>query len=132
GANRRPALLADLRTPQSETDHDVVTLDFEVPNLPHPNARDLYVVTWVDATRIFELRVIGRRREKHWDACQTLSHPDHEQQDDDTHQPVADPVRTLQRPHCGVHLPVGCVVTRTVRTGPPGCKPFSFNVMSHA
>ena len=53
-------------------------------------------------------------------------------QDDDAHQPVSNAVRTLECPHCGVHLPEGWLKSLTVRTGPPGCKPLSFNEISQA
>ncbi len=53
-------------------------------------------------------------------------------QDKDAHQAVVDPVRPLQRSHCGVHLPEGWLtVACTVRIGPPGCSPFILIVMSH-
>ena len=46
--------------------------------------------------------------------------------------PLRTRLRTFEDSHCGVHLPVGCDHTLTVRTGPPGCRPLSFSEMSHA
>ena len=45
------------------------------------------------------------------------------------------PLRTRfdpQSSHFGVHLPDGWLESLTVRTGPPGWRPFSFSEMSQA
>ena len=130
-ADRRAAVSADLRTAQREADDDPIALDLGLEHLADVDAGDAHLVPGSDAAGIAELRVIRRLGEQHRHAGEALPHPDHDDEQDDAHQPAADAVGSLEDSHFGVHLPEGCEVTLTVRTGPPGCRPFSFSEMSH-
>ena len=132
GADGRPALLADLGAAERITDDDLVAVDLHRSHRADIDAGDAHLVSVVQPAGVGELRVVGGRREQHRHAGETLAHPDHEDHDQDAHQPVADAVGPFEDSHFGVHLPVGWLHTLTLRTGPPGCNPLSFNVMSHA
>ena len=131
GANPQMAVGADLVAAQAEPDLDLVAVDLQRAHQPDVHTGDAHLVARVDARRVLELAVVGGRGEQHGDAGEALAHADDQQHDHDAGQAVADAVGTLQGPHCGVHLPVGCCVILTVRTGPPGCRPLSFRLMSH-
>ena len=85
---------------------------------------------FAEAAGVGELPVVTRLGEQHRDTRDALADGDDEDRDQDAHQADAQPVGRLQRSHCGVHLPVGCWKSRTVRTGPPACSPLSLRVMS--
>ena len=131
GLDREPALGADGVGADGELDQDVVAVDVERLHRADIHAGDAHLVVLVELTGVGELPVVARTGEHHRDAGEALADGDDEPQHGDTHQPDTATVEVRQCSHCGVHLPVGCCHTLTVRTGPPGCNPFHLIVRSH-
>ena len=95
------------------------------------DARDAHLVARVEAAGVGELCVVRRGAKIIGTLAKLCPTP---MTSTRMMMPI-NPLRmrlALRCSHCGVHLPVGCGQTLTVRTGPPGCRPFSFSEMSQA
>ena len=106
-------------------------LDLQRAHQTDVDPGDFHLVARADAASVGELRVVGGCGEQHRHTGEALRHPNCEQRDHRTHQPDAAAVEFRQGSHCGMHLPVGCPKSFTVRTGPPGCNPLTFSERSH-
>ncbi len=132
GTDRRTALGADRLATQGVADLDLVAVDVHALDRADIHTGDAHLVTHVQATGIGELAVVGGDREQHRHARQRRADADDQRHHRNAHEAFAEAIGTLQCPHLGVHLPDGCELSLTVRTGPPGCNPLSFNERSQA
>ncbi len=130
GADVEPALGADAVGADRELHQDVVAVDGQGLDLADVHAGDAHLVAFVDAAGVGELAVVAGLGHQHRHTGEALAHPDDQQRHQDAHQTDLEPVGRFESPHCGEHLPVGWWKSRTVRTGPPACRPLIRRLMS--
>ena len=124
GLDRQTALRADRLASGRELHHDVVAVDLDALDLADVHAGDTHLVALVQLPGVGELSEVIGLGEQLRDAGKGLADGHSQHGHDEAHQADALPVGGFQRPHYGVHLPVGCAQTLTVRTGPPACNPL--------
>ena len=79
-----------------ETDHDVAVLDVQRGDVPDVQSGDAHLVPGLDARRVGEFGKVSRLGEQLRQAGEGLANRHDQNQDDDAHQAVTDPVGTLQ------------------------------------